>query len=168
MKENIIIQMTEAFKSFKARNKKFWSLTWRKDVPELGGTTAVMFENTVLDQTIRLEELKTGKYKVQIFGNSNTISSNLFDDFESAKKYVIDYMENRSEQSESARNYMEKVFLKSLVEKTIQGTRKEENLFVEATNEYLRILNLIVDNKNVEEKTIEKSKEIVKFIKSKM
>lgn len=166
-----IIKIKESFKPFKARNKDFWTLSWRKDVED-EGTSAIMFTNSIADQEIRLEETKNKEYKVEIWENGKTISSNIFAEFEEAKDYVITYMGNVSKpESLTSKIQFNKLFMKTMVEhKTLKekaserSIEKENHLFHEMTEEYIRALNLIIDNNNIEKDVIDKSKKIRDFI----
>lgn len=159
-------EMQEAFKPFKSREREYWSLDWRRDNPSEGGTTAIMFGNSLLDQTIRLEETKDKDYKVEIREGAEVVSSDVFEEFEKAKDYVINYMKTATtppgeESLHKSKTMFEKLHMKSLIEQTNQrGIDKETHLFDEQTQEYLRILNLIINNENLEEDIINKSKKI--------
>jgi hypothetical protein len=160
-------EMIEAFKPFKARNRDYWSLNWRRDSPESGGTTAIMFENTTLNQTIRLEEKKDGSYLVEIREGSDLMTSDIFEEFEKAKQYAIQYMENAKVPPESinSKGMFERLFTTAILEQANQrALDKENHLFKEQTQEYLRNLNLIIDNNNLEKDVIDKSKKIRDFI----
>jgi len=148
-------------------------LNWRRDSPEQKGTTAIMFENTVLNQTIRLEEKKNETFLVEIREGAELMTSDVFEEFKKAKDYVINYMKNASEKAESITNnsksMFEKLFTKTLIEKPNKRTiDKENSLFEEQTQEYLRNLNTIINNENLSEELIKKSKEIRDFIKKKI
>lgn len=148
--------LKETFKKFFIKNENGWEYSWSRDVGE-GFIDAIQFSNDRLDQMIRLEE-KKDYYHITIEVEGKEVSTVNFDSFDEAKKYVKDYIKNTGQEKESLQ---EKI--KSLKEK--DSKEKDDDFFVDATDEYLRVLNIVMSNGNASEDIQKMAKKVKDFIK---
>lgn len=154
--------LRETFKSFFFRNNNGWKNNWSRTEAD-GELSATEFKNDKLNTIIRLDELKTGKYIIKIFKENRLSTTQEYDSFDEAKEFIKNKIKNISDKDtkESVENRLKKV-VESLseTEDNSRAIRKETDMFNSGSDEYLRILNLIVDNENVKKDIIEKAKVI--------
>lgn len=132
----------ESFKLFKVRNDTGWETTWGRMIAE-NEYDAVEISNVNINQLVRLEQKKDGTYNVKIYSANELIDDNDFNDFKSARSFVLDYI--RSTGKEERMKII--MSLKDTLCENDRSISHESELYKAGTEEYLRVLNLILDNK---------------------